>query len=210
MFLFLLGVALLSSLIGFLWSFFLPFFALQVSIDRVVVQQDFDALIMISIVALVGFFFAGGLDLVLSTLTAKPARNRMLQISLQLAVELPRFLISLAAMLLYSVKFTVVACLLVALGSGIFCFLKFRQGMRQTSLNQQIQALMQGIIPVSSRILLGFTTLFIFLYGIALVLQEEISLGQLAGFIFISTQFTIAVPNIINSFIQPTALSSQI
>ena len=204
MFLFPFGVVLLSGFIGMLWSFFLPFFVVQICIDKVVIQEDFDALIVIVIIAVVGFFFASGLDLVLSTLTAKLARNRMPQNSLQLAVELPRILISLAAMLFYNVRFTVVACLLVAVGSSVFCFLESRQRMRQTPLDKQIQALIQGIIPVSSRILLSFTTLFIFLYGMTLLIQNEITLGQLAGFIFISIQFTISVPNIINSIIQPT------
>ncbi|MBI4782226.1 MAG: hypothetical protein HY785_13030 [Oscillatoriophycideae cyanobacterium NC_groundwater_1537_Pr4_S-0.65um_50_18] len=200
-------VVLLSGLIGILWSFFIPFFVIQICIDKIVIQEELDALVTIAIIAVVTFFFASSLDLVLSTLTAKLARNRMPQISLQLAVELPRILISLAAMLFYNVKFTIVACLLVALGNSVFCFLQFRQRMRQTPLDKQIQAVIQGIIPVSSRVLLSFTTLFIFLYGITLIIQNEITFGALAGFIFISTQFTISVPNIINSVIQPMPVS---
>lgn len=198
------SVLLLSSFIGILWLFFIPFVVVQTCIDKVLIQGDLNALIVISTIAAIVFFFASGLDLVLSTLAAKISNSKTSQISLQWAVELPRILISLAAMLFYNVKFAVVACLIIALGNSVFYFLKFRQKTRKTSLDKQIKTLILGTISVSFRILLSFTTLFIFLYGINLVIQYEMTLGELAGFILLSIQLAISVPNIISSIIQPT------
>ncbi len=197
----LLGIALLSSLVCFLWLF--PVFIVQICIDKIIVQQDSSALITIGILAIVTFLLASGLDLVLGSLTVQLAPDTIPQIFMQLAIEFPRVLLSSAIIFFYNRTFAILAYMIVILGSGIFCFFEFMKRRQRTSLEKQVQSSRQGIIPISSRILVSFTALTVFLYGTVLIVRSEITFGQLPVFICISVQLTISVSNIINSLIQP-------
>lgn len=198
----LLGVALLSACASFLWLV-IPVFIVQVCIDKVIVRQEAGAVIALSIFAIVIFLFASGLDVVLGALAARVVRHPMPQIFLKLAIELPRILLSLALIFFYNKKFATLTCLIVILGSVIFCFIQYIKETYQARLEERTRSFIQGIIPTSSRILIGFTALFTFLSGIALIVRDEITLGQLAVFICISVQLTISVSNTMRSIIQP-------
>jgi uncharacterized membrane protein HdeD (DUF308 family) len=87
---------------------------------------------------------------------------------------LPRVLLSLALIFLYNRKLAALTCLIVVLGSGIFCLVKYMQERYRASVEQGIQSFVQGIIPISSRILIGFTALLTFFSGIALIVRDEI------------------------------------
>lgn len=198
----LLGVALLSTCAGFFWLV-IPVFIVQVCIDKVIVRQEAGSVIVLGIVAIVIFLFASGLDLVLGTLTTRIVHKPVPKSFLKLAIELPRVLLSLALIFFYNRKLAALTCLIVVLGSGIFCLVKYMQERYRASVEQGIQSFVQGIIPTSSRILIGFTALLTFLSGIALIVRDEITLGQLAVFICISVQLTISVSNTMRSIIQP-------
>ncbi|XGB42889.1 MAG: hypothetical protein LVS60_03475 [Nodosilinea sp. LVE1205-7] len=197
----LLGVALLSTCVAFFWLA-IPVFIIQICIDKVIVQQEAGSVIALSIFAIVIFLFASGLEIVLGILTARVSHHPMPESFLKLAIELPKILLSLALIFFYNKNFAALTCLIVMLGSVIFCFIQYIRETYQSRVEKRVQSFIQGTVATSSRILIGFTALLTFLSGIALIVRSEITLGQLAVFICISVQLTISISNTMRSIIQ--------
>jgi ABC-type bacteriocin/lantibiotic exporter with double-glycine peptidase domain len=193
----LIGIAIFSGLIGLLWLSLA--LIVQFVIDKIMLQGSFSALIWFGTVTGLILIVVGGLELALAILITNVTSSGILSLTLKTSIELPRVFLYLALMAYYNLKSTGLACLLTALMCIAFFVFLQQTNREATALNTAIQSTLQGIFPIFSRIMLGFTALPAFLYGSTLVIQLELTIGQLIAFSIINILFIISSLNIVSA-----------
>lgn len=192
------GVVVLSSLTGALWLS-LPLI-IQIVIDKVMLQGSRDILLLFAIRSGIVLVAASGLETALAYLCMRLAQYGTSPIALNLAVELPRVLLILVIMFAYSWRLGTTACILAGLG-GISLLLSQSSVNRGASMaNLVIQDFSAEIFPVLFHFFLILSIICVFFYGALILLQNRLTVGQLATFSIINIQLVVSVLRIFNAF----------
>jgi hypothetical protein len=191
----LIGIAIFSGLIGLLWLSLA--LIVQFVIDKIMLQGSFSALIWFSTVAGLILIVVSGLELALAVFVTNISSSGISSLTLKTSIELPRVVLYLVFMAYYNLKSTSLACLLTALMCIAFFVFLQQENREATALNTAIRSTLQGIFPISSRIMLGFAVLPAFLYGSTFVIQLELTIGQLIAFSIINILFIVSSLNIV-------------
>ncbi|MGD1873144.1 MAG: hypothetical protein ACFB02_08855 [Mastigocoleus sp.] len=216
--LFILVISIISSIIGTLWLS-IPIF-IQLVIDKTIVISSFTnlsfySLAIFGMILIAGFLdfrivtfinrnFGNPLSSRIATALTSSRNNHMHVLSYKIAFEFPRAVISILLVSVMSINLTVVICLCASIVYSIYFLLLMRQINSSVYHSLEMQNLLPTIFPISARLVFSIITLFTFICGSYLVLNADLTLGQLIASCAIAIQLNISVGSMIHYLIYMT------
>ncbi|HAC64491.1 MAG TPA: hypothetical protein DCF68_13370 [Cyanothece sp. UBA12306] len=154
---------------------------IQVIIDKVIVQNSPDTLSVLGLFLLISSLITSGVEIGLATLTTILIRSALVsEFFLRIANTLPKVLAIVVVMFVYYPLMAGASIILTALAGGTYYLLN-----RKDSSSQPL--------PLSFRLPLTLIFIFVVWYGSSLVLEGDLSLGQLIALSIFNIQFVSLV-----------------
>lgn len=178
---FTLSVAIFfGNLWGMVFWLLIPLL-IQVIIDKVIVQNSPDTLSVLGLFLLISSLITSGVEIGLATLTTILIRSALVsEFFLRIANTLPKVLAIVVVMFVYYPLMAGASIILTALAGGTYYLLN-----RKDSSSQPL--------PLSFRLPLTLIFIFVVWYGSSLVLEGDLSLGQLIALSIFNIQFVSLV-----------------